>query len=435
MRTDFKRAFQGGIEVVALHVVARNARNLDRATEPGGDLITDRVVVALAADVDRVGRLRGGGQRVAGDLALGITLGVHHRRLEGDVVVDLEAAGGEDRLGLGLLGQHHLLGGVETVVDRHGVVVVRQIARIGADALTVIGAGVIQDVGFAVVVETAPRTGRAQRVQRVCRAVGGAGQRTILRPHRLLLGVAGAEQDRGTLTGGAEGEGVGFLLTVATAVLADQAADFRAFEVGAQDDVDHAGDGVGAVDRRGAILQHFDALDQRGRDGGHVGEAGQARGPTLAVDQHQGALLAQVVQVDVLATLFRVGGQHGGLAEGLGAGDGQVLQDVADADQAGLLDLLGGHREDRLGGFDVDRADARTGDLDAIQVGCTCRFLGLGGAACGGARDQRDDHRVAQLVGLKVHCSLSPRESWVFTGVFACSGAKEAAPTTTRLTR
>src|SRR5690606_30542444 len=48
----------------------------------------------------------------------------------------------------------------------------------------------------------------------------------------------------------------------------------------AGDDVDHAGDGVGAVDGRGAVLQHLDAVHQRQRDGVevHRGAHAGARG-------------------------------------------------------------------------------------------------------------------------------------------------------------
>ncbi|KAG1533540.1 hypothetical protein G6F50_015843 [Rhizopus delemar] len=77
-----------------------------------------------------------------------------------------------------------------------------------------------------------------------------------------------------------------------------------AVEVLAGDDVDHAGDGVGAVDRRGAVGQHFNALDHRGRDGSQVGVAAGADAHALAVQQHQGALRAQAAQVDVLAAHF-----------------------------------------------------------------------------------------------------------------------------------
>jgi hypothetical protein len=38
---------------------------------------------------------------------------------------------------------------------------------------------------------------------------------------------------------------------------------FQALVVLLQDEVDHAADRVGTVDRGGAVLQHFDALDRR----------------------------------------------------------------------------------------------------------------------------------------------------------------------------
>ena len=59
--------------------------------------------------------------------------------------------------------------------------------------------------------------------------------------------------------------GVDAILVLALG-LAGAAADLEAAEVLAQDDVDHARDGVRAVDRGGAVLQHLDALD-RAEDG------------------------------------------------------------------------------------------------------------------------------------------------------------------------
>jgi hypothetical protein len=82
---------------------------------------------------------------------------------------------------------------------------------------------------------------------------------------------------------------------------------FGAFEIPAGDDVDHAGDGVGAVDGRRAVFQHFHAFDDSQRDGVEVGAAADARGggfvdPADAVDEDQHALRAEVAQVDLSRT-------------------------------------------------------------------------------------------------------------------------------------
>src|SRR5690606_2006418 len=89
-------------------------------------------------------------------------------------------------------------------------------------------------------------------------------------------------------------------VTVAFAVLADVDLGFSAIEALAGDDVDHAGDGVGTVDGRSAVLQHFDALDGRHRDLAQVLVAAGGGTQALAVHQHQGAVGTQVAQVDVV---------------------------------------------------------------------------------------------------------------------------------------
>ncbi|MNI67433.1 hypothetical protein D3C81_885530 [compost metagenome] len=77
---------------------------------------------------------------------------------------------------------------------------------------------------------------------------------------------------------------------------AETTAHFHALEVATQDDVDDAGDGVRAVHRRGAILQHFDALDRADRqrievDEGVLGvERKTEVGHAVAVDQYQRVL-------------------------------------------------------------------------------------------------------------------------------------------------
>src|SRR5471032_2437058 len=74
-----------------------------------------------------------------------------------------------------------------------------------------------------------------------------------------------------------------------------------------QDDVDHAGDRVGAVLRGRAILQHFDVVDGGDRDVVQVGRGaalerstqhGQVGGTVaaLAVDQHQRVVRAKAAQ-------------------------------------------------------------------------------------------------------------------------------------------
>jgi hypothetical protein len=81
----------------------------------------------------------------------------------------------------------------------------------------------------------------------------------------------------------------------------------------AENDVDHPGDGVRAILRRGAVAQHLDALHAAGRELGHVDALLAATAQhrravaALAVDHHQGLVGRQAAQG---------GGAHEGLAVG-----------------------------------------------------------------------------------------------------------------------
>ena len=84
-----------------------------------------------------------------------------------------------------------------------------------------------------------------------------------------------------------------------------------------------------------------------------------------AVDQDQGALRAEAAQVDgrgagaAAVVHLRIGGSAGDV--------GQFLHQVADGQLAGLLDRLAVDGHDRAGVFGIDAADARAGDLNAVQ--------------------------------------------------------------------
>src|SRR5690606_23057804 len=141
-------------------------------------------------------------------------------------------------------------------------------------------------------------------------------------------------------------------------------------EVRAQDDVDHAGDGVRTVDGRGAVLEHVDALHRVQRDGAQVGEhllavVGQAiGGHAPAVQQDQGAAGAEAAQRDAGAAAGEAGAE--GVGDGAGTGGGQRLQVFGDVVLAGAVDFLAGddlHRRGRLG---VGAGNVGAGDSDAV---------------------------------------------------------------------
>src|SRR5690606_41653436 len=130
------------------------------------------------------------------------------------------------------------------------------------------------------------------------------------------------------------------------AFAADPAADvgLESFEIVAQDEVDDACDGVGAVDGGRAAGQYLDPLHQRARNRIGVGLDGglAARHVPPAVDQHQrsrGTHAAQVQQV-----------QADGRG-GLEAGRGRLV--------VGCLEL----RQVR---YDVAQGDAAVGDAQVV---------------------------------------------------------------------
>src|SRR5690606_14588685 len=129
-----------------------------------------------------------------------------------------------------------------------------------------------------------------------------------------------------------------FQVTALDLGLAVAVTQLGAVEVLAQDDVDHAADGVGAVHRRSAVGQDLDALDRGQRDGVDVGARGGrhrvGRGAT-AVDQHEGTAGAEAAQVDRRQRLGRAARLRLEVAEG---GEGGITQDVRDGDVTGGID-------------------------------------------------------------------------------------------------
>lgn len=182
-----------------------------------------------------------------------------------------------------------------------------------------------------------------------------------------LLVVTSGEQDA-ALVGGVTG-GNAEVVDIAETVTggADVASGFGAAEIATGDDVDHAADGVGAVHRRGAVLEDLDALDDGGRDGVEVHRrvgAGTARNVAAAVDQNQSSASTEATQADArgsAAAIVELDVDAVGLRR-------EVLQDVADRDEAGGVDfgpVEYGHRSRRVGDF---APNCRTGDDDDLAV-------------------------------------------------------------------
>src|SRR5207237_2218041 len=83
------------------------------------------------------------------------------------------------------------------------------------------------------------------------------------------------------------------------------AADLQPAKLVDQKEVDHAGDRVGAVDRRGAILQDVDVIDHRKWNQVNVHASAEpdgvqrTKGDTFSVNENQGFFRQQAAQVEL----------------------------------------------------------------------------------------------------------------------------------------
>ena len=127
--------------------------------------------------------------------------------------------------------------------------------------------------------------------------------------------------------------------------VAEGGIGLEAGEILVQHQVDHAGHGIGAPGGRSAAGHHIHALDQSNGQGGEVDAAAQQVGGhhTLAIEQHQGAVDAQIAQADgiqpriALADIYAVAAI---VQRRRGAGRGQFADQVTDVDLGVALDLF-----------------------------------------------------------------------------------------------
>ncbi len=220
-----------------------------------------------------------------------------------------------------------------------------------------------------------PAAGRRQRLvarHRLARevvAVLELREPAIAGEHRRVVLVAGREHEIAVPVlrrEAADDAGV-VLDTVAVLRGAGQQRDVGAVELRAGDDVDHAPDGVGAVQHRRAVLQDLDALDHGERDGRDVGRRVGARAAVdhaAAVDQDEGARRAQAAQVDPRRAVA-AGVDLGVGAVGLG---GQRLQDVAEGRAARRGEIGAGHDRDRRPAGEQLALDRRVGHRDHLGL-------------------------------------------------------------------
>ena len=190
---------------------------------------------------------------------------------------------------------------LETIGARDARIAVRQVRRVDRIGLPGLHRQVVLiAIGIGERIAS-PQDARAAALDRNGR------DRAIGRADFLLLGVAQAEEQVAALVVEAPRDiGTGYF-AIALVELAVVQRDLSALEVAAGDDVDHASDRVGTVERGCAVFQHLDAIDQCQRDRVEIdrrADAGRGRfvDPSHAIDQHQHALRSEIAQIDLCRT-------------------------------------------------------------------------------------------------------------------------------------
>ncbi|MNS26279.1 hypothetical protein D3C72_581980 [compost metagenome] len=154
---------------------------------------------------------------------------------------------------------------------------------------------------------------------------------------------------------------------------ADAQAAFLAVEVSPKDDVDHAADGVGAIEGGGSVEENVHAFDGGGRNGRDVGEITPAAraGHAAAVDQHQGGVRPETAQVhagrQARIALHRIRSDQGrcrGAAAGIVLGQGG--EGFRDGGATGSVEIIPPDHRDRGGGV-AWAAQQGAGDDDVVD--------------------------------------------------------------------
>ena len=155
-----------------------------------------------------------------------------------------------------------------------------------------------------------------------------------------------------------------------------------------EDEVGHAGHGVGAVGGRGAAGDHLEAVDQQGRD--HVGVdavAGVVRHHAAAIDQHQGAVGAEAAQVGVVLGGGGVVRAAGALTRAGGLEGRKLVGDFPDGHGRPVLHRRRADDRDRCRGGEA-RRQARARDHHLLHL-----RRGRGGLGVSRLAHGQDGHR------------------------------------------
>ena len=246
--------------------------------------------------------------------------------------------------------------------------------------------------------------------------------RAVIPADAVLLGPGGGTQDVRTAGEQRHAGGEFLLVLEAVGIHRDTGVGvvLHTGEVLVENEVGHAGDGVGTVHGRGAAGDHVNAGNQRLGENGDVDRAVLAGDRHAhAVEQHQGAVGAEVAQVQERAAAVTTGVAR--VAAGRAVlEDGQLVQAVHQVGGGGFQQLLRadhGQRGRRRGGI---LQNARTGDghrfggtfSNGLRIGGSGHCQAAGRSKSQDARETRS--KIHVIFPCRVSCSFasSLADSW-----------------------
>ena len=232
---------------------------------------------------------------------------------------------------------------------------------------------------------------------RLCRQLSGEPRLAVLRPvQRVERVVAVARPDNILLLiFGADVEVITFALEIAVTPgevhpvfpaaalfgIRQRTAEVETLDLFLRDDVDDARDRVGAVGGRGAVTQHFDALDDGTRNRIEVDEIALAvireriRRHALAVEHGQRRLHGQTTQCGRGRAAGEVETGIPARLNGSGVVGRKALKRFRNRVDAALFERLGADDGDRRRGFRVGASKDRTGNDDFFERLLLCKDL------------------------------------------------------------
>src|SRR5690606_11254549 len=206
-------------------------------------------------------------------------------------------------------------------------------------------------------------------VERVCADLRVDGVPAVTRQDGVAVVSFEGEGDAATVAAKAGNHGNATLGTTLVARMGAASGDFTAFEVITQDDVDHAADRVGTVDRGRAIGQDFDALDRGERNDVQVLDLtvhDRGTRQATAIQQDKGVVRTQTAQVQGRLALP---GVTRAFAEGTEAVEGVAAEIIGKRLETGVVEVFAADGNDRGCALNVEAGNAGAGNLHALQFG------------------------------------------------------------------